>query len=99
MRRQKAAGRRQRDARWLCATYRLFFLLTAYCLLPTLLWACPLCKDALLSTGDAAVARRAASGYTISIAALLGVPIVLIGGTTVALTRSARRANRSPQPR
>ena len=75
----------------------LSFLLTVHCallLFQAFASACPLCKDALLSTGDAAPARRAASGYTISIAALLGVPVVLIGGTTVALTRSARRAKR-----
>jgi hypothetical protein len=58
--------------------------------LPALVMACPLCKEALFSPGEAAAQSRVVQGYAISIAALLGIPILLVGGITLRLIRSAR---------
>ena len=67
-------------------------LLTAYFVLAeTAVLACPLCKEALFSPGEAAAQSRVVQGYAISIAVLLGIPILLVGGLALWLVRSARR--------
>jgi len=63
----------------------------ALCLLTSSAWACPLCKEALFSPGEAAAQSRVVQGYAISIAVLLGIPILLVGGLALWLVRSARR--------
>jgi len=61
------------------------FLLTAHCsLLTGFSWACPMCKEALV--------ERAAKGYAVSIAALIGMPFLLVGGVAALIVRGHRRA-------
>ena len=57
--------------------------------------ACPMCGDALFDPTQAQMTSRAAVGYLLSILGLLGVPALLVGGITVWVIRSARRARRS----
>jgi len=57
--------------------------------------ACPLCKEALFEPGQAEATSRLVKGYTISIATLLGIPLVLVGGIAMRIVRSSRRAHRS----
>ena len=71
----------------------IFLLLATYYLLPTVLWACPLCKEALLDPGQAAAQSGVARGYALSIAALLGVPVVLMGLIAWRIVQASRRAH------
>lgn len=57
--------------------------------------ACPFCKETLFSPGEAQTVSRAAQGYALSIALLLGIPLGLIGGMAILFVRSSRRAHRS----
>lgn len=54
-------------------------------------WACPMCKEALFDPGQAAAQSGLVRGYAVSIAAMLGVPALIIGGIGVVIARSARR--------
>jgi len=56
--------------------------------------ACPLCKEALFDPGQAEATSRLAKGYTVSIATLLSIPLVLVGGIAIRVVRASRRANR-----
>jgi uncharacterized membrane protein YozB (DUF420 family) len=69
-----------------------------YWLFPSAADACPMCKDALLSSGDPQALARIGKAYATSMIALLGVPALLIGGITSVVVRSARR-NRRSSPR
>ena len=71
----------------------LVVLLMTCGVLPTVLWACPLCKDALLDPGQAAAQSGVARGYALSIAALLGVPVVLMGLIAWRIVQASRRAH------
>ena len=78
--------------------YFVSWLLMAGCWLlsSAAAFACPMCKEALLDPGQAAAqAAGAANGYAASIAALLSVPFVLVGGIATLVARSARRHQRS----
>ena len=61
---------------------------------PVLAWACPWCKDALFSPGEAASQNGAAKGYALSIGLLLGLPVLMLSVIALAVIRSARRAKR-----
>ncbi|MBI2884701.1 MAG: hypothetical protein HYY15_00840 [Candidatus Omnitrophica bacterium] len=54
-----------------------------------------MCKDALLSSGDPALSQRAALAYALSIVALIGTPILLVGGIAWRVIRAARRIPRA----
>ena len=71
-------------------------VLGAWCLVlgASLAWACPLCKEALFDPSGAAAQSGVVRGYALSIAAMLGIPTLLIGGFTVVLVRAARRVKR-----
>lgn len=56
-----------------------------------LAWACPLCKEALFDPAQARQLAGTAKGYAVSIALLLGVPLLMIGGIAAAIFRSRRR--------
>ena len=76
---------------------RAFYLwVVAVWMIQAAAWACPLCKDALVEPGQRAAQSRAARGYALSIAAMLGTPAVLIGGVTTLVARSSRRKPRRP---
>ena len=60
-----------------------------------IVWACPLCKEALFDPTQARQAAGTAKGYAISISLLLGMPLLLVGGVATALIRQAKR----PSPR
>jgi len=53
--------------------------------------ACPMCKEALLDPAGAQTVTRAAKGYAMSIAALVGMPFVLVGGVAMLIVRASRR--------
>ena len=63
--------------------------------LHTVLWACPTCSDGLFDPQGAATQSRVLKGYAVSIAALLGVPLLMVGGIAWRLVRSSRRGTRS----
>lgn len=72
----------------------LLLLCAAYCLLLTayeLVWACPLCSDALVAPGEAASRSRLAQGYAVTIAGMIATPLVLVGTVSALVVRSARR--------
>lgn len=74
---------------------RVTALVTSHWSLVTALaWACPLCKEALFDPTGAAAQSGVVRGYALSIAAMLGIPTLLIGGFTVVLVRAARRVKR-----
>lgn len=64
----------------------------------TTAWACPLCGDALFDPTQAQMTSRTAIGFLVSIVALLGVPLLLVGCVTWRVIRSARRVQRSTGP-
>ncbi|MBI3323375.1 MAG: hypothetical protein HYZ95_02800 [Candidatus Omnitrophica bacterium] len=55
-------------------------------------WACPMCKEALADPARARTVTRAAKGYAVSIAALIGMPFLLVGGVATLIVRGHRRA-------
>ena len=59
--------------------------------LPALAMACPACKEALFDPSQLAQRLSTAKGYALSIALLLSVPALLIGGITALIIRAARR--------
>ena len=59
--------------------------------LPAVTWACPACKEALFDPGQLKQTLATAKGYAMSIALLLSVPAVLIGGTAALIVRAHRR--------
>lgn len=62
-----------------------------YVAFPSVAEACPGCKEALFDPAQLPQRLRTAQGYAWSIAALLGVPLTLIGGLTVWVVRHQRR--------
>lgn len=52
--------------------------------------ACPLCKEALVPSSQNSATTQAAKGYALSIAALLGTPLMLLGGIAFFVVRSRR---------
>ena len=54
-------------------------------------WACPGCKEALFDPGQLAQKRAAEGGYAMSIALMLSMPALLVGGATFLLVRAHRR--------
>ncbi len=72
------------------------FLPSAFCfLLVELAEACPWCKDALWSPGDASAQAYLARGYNLTILGLMAIPLLLVGGLATLIIRSARRARRA----
>ena len=55
-------------------------------------WACPLCSQALFSPGETAAQVGTLKGYLVSVAALLGLPLAMIGGIALWIVRASRRA-------
>ena len=55
-------------------------------------WACPMCKEALTDPARPHSVSRAAQGYAVSIAALIGMPFLLVGGVAALIVRGHRRA-------
>lgn len=62
-----------------------------YVAFPSIAEACPGCKEALFDPAQLPQRLRTARGYAWSIAALLGVPLTLIGGLTLWVVKSQRR--------
>jgi hypothetical protein len=62
--------------------------MTALLLLPALLAACPLCKDALETDG---VPNQVGRGFYYSILLMLSAPFLLVGGLGLKIYRSRRR--------
>ena len=62
--------------------------------LPATAIGCPGCKESLFDPGQLAQKRGTASGYALSIALMLSMPVVLVGGSTVLLVRAHRRKRR-----
>ena len=60
-------------------------------LFPGAALACPFCKEALFDPGQIQQKLSMAKGYAMSIALLLSVPALLIGGVTVLIARASRR--------
>lgn len=54
--------------------------------------ACPGCKEALFEPGKLSQNLATARGYALSIALLLGIPVVLMGTIAVMLVRARRKA-------
>jgi heme/copper-type cytochrome/quinol oxidase subunit 2 len=74
-------------AHWLTASAIALLLLAPVAL------ACPLCAEALFSPGESAAKSRLLWGYVVSVVTLLGIPVLLVGGIAIAITRAARRTN------
>ena len=55
-------------------------------------WACPMCREALADPAHPQAITRAAKGYAVSIAALIGMPFLLVGGVAALIVRGHRRA-------
>jgi len=60
-------------------------------LVPTAVWACPTCKEALFEPDQLAQKLSMAKGYALSIALLLGMPVALLGGVTTLIIRAQRQ--------
>ena len=71
------------------------FLLSAFCLLIEVAWACPMCSEALVAPGEAAAHSRLAQGYAVTILGLIATPLLLVGGLATLILRSARHARRA----
>lgn len=65
-----------------------------YWLFPSSADACPMCKEALQSSEPGTLAR-VGRAYATSMVALLGVPVLLLGGIATMVVRSGRRKRRS----
>ncbi len=90
--RQKAVSSKQGKKKTGDGARTFFCLLpSAFYLLPSVVWACPMCKEALFDPGQAAAQSGLVRGYAVSIAAMLSVPALIIGGIGLAIARSARR--------
>ncbi len=88
---QSAISKRQGQARFpFCL---IGWLLAAGCWLlsQAVVFACPLCSQALFSPGETTAQVGALKGYLVSIVALLGLPLVMIGGIAVWVVRASRR--------
>lgn len=66
--------------------------------LAPLAWACPGCKEALFDPRELPQRLSTARGYALSIGLLLAVPALAVGGITLAIVRTLRRAQRPPEP-
>ena len=72
------------------------WMVLAVCVLWTVrAWACPGCSEALFDPAQGAARVGTLRGYLVSILVLLGMPVLMIGGVTVAVMRAARRARRA----
>lgn len=71
----------------------LTLLLLTACgfLLSGVSWACPMCKEALGDPAQAQAVTRVARGYAVSIAALIGMPFILVSGVAMLIVRANRR--------
>ena len=95
--RQQTADRKNlTEQRQLIFSFAVCCVLCAVCWfwVQTTAWACPWCQDALFAPGEAAAKSGMAKGYAWSIAALLGVPTLLVGTTALAIIRAVRRTKR-----
>jgi hypothetical protein len=73
------------------------FLITVLALLlvfPLMAAGCPGCSEALFDPAQAAIKAGTLRGYLISIALLLGLPVAMVAGVAVALSRASRRSQR-----
>lgn len=75
----------------------LFFLGALAVVAPALAGACPLCREALIDPAHPQAVTRAAKGYAVSIAALVGMPFVLVGGVATLIVRASRRRGADPR--
>ena len=64
----------------------------ALLLFPSLVSACPGCKEALFEPGKLSQNLATARGYALSIALLLGVPAALLGTITLLVVRARRKS-------
>ncbi|MBI3087327.1 MAG: DUF420 domain-containing protein [Candidatus Omnitrophica bacterium] len=51
--------------------------------------ACPMCSEALFAPGEGAARAGLVKGYAVSVAVLLGIPLLLIGGIAAMVVRAA----------
>ena len=75
-------------------TIALLLLGACAVMVPALVSACPMCKEALVDPAQPQAVTRAAKGYAVSIAALIGMPFVLVGGVATLIVRASRRRTR-----
>ena len=54
-------------------------------------WACPLCKEALVDPGQLTQRLSMAKAYALSIGVLLAMPATLVGGVVALVIRSVMR--------
>lgn len=73
-----------RATRWLAALTVLWWAEGAM--------ACPMCKEALFDPAQLPQRLSTARGYAASIALMLGMPLLLIGGVVALIVRAQRRA-------
>ena len=57
-------------------------------------WGCPMCKEALSSQSDLALASRLQSGWAKSIYLLMSAPYLVFASITLLVVRSARRSKK-----
>lgn len=77
-------------------THSLSHLLTSLWVFSQAAEACPGCKEALFDPQQLPQRLSAAKGYALSIAALLGVPLLLVAGITWTIFRQVRRVSSPP---
>ena len=56
--------------------------------------ACPMCQESLMEPGQAAAQSMKVKAYLISVAAMIGTPMILVGGIAWWVTQSARSHRR-----
>ena len=78
-----------------CGPFVTGIVLATLLLVPAIAWACPMCKDALLASGEGAKFSAAAHAYALSIVALLVPPLALLSGLSFWIVRSIRRTVRA----
>ncbi len=74
--------------------FALYFCLFTFDFFLSAAGACPGCKEALFEPGKISQNLATARGYALSIALLLGIPVVLMGTIAVLLVRARRKAAR-----
>ncbi len=89
---EKLKGKTQNFEFWVVV------LSVAFLLLPSLVMACPFCKEALFDPGQAQQKLTTAKGYALSIGLLLSMPLGLVGGVTALVVRAYRRRRRVDTP-
>ena len=73
-------------------------VLALWLLTPTAALACPACKDAVFDSSQAQQTTQRAKGFAVSIALMLGMPALLIGGVATSVVLAHRSAARRAPP-